>query len=436
MLEKRSRPRRRCGQARRWLTVAIAAALTTVGAGVAAAAVEKARPADDASEMVGVNTHLVYAGTAYDTGFESIVKPRLIELGVRYIRDWVTTDPRYVERYRDLARYGIRALLINWDPGPAARDAVKALNDHPLRPVAMVEPANERDCERLNDWAAWLRDFQKAMWQSYKSDPATADIPVLGPSLCNTRDSPAVLARAFPDASQYMDRGNLHDYSGRATEGSRGGGWGIDLDQAIGEYRKLAGAKPLVSTETGYKMSGPVWNHPVVSERAAAKYMPRLFLAHLLKGFTHVFLYQLINDTEDFGLLNPDGSPRLQFHAVRSFIALFRDPGPPFETGALDYTLEGNTSDVWKILLQKRDGTFYLVLWQGVSSHNAWLDSDIEPRPRSLTLRLRTPIASARTYLPSFNGTAPVSRHDNPASIKLSVPDHLLVVELVPAPDR
>jgi hypothetical protein len=414
----------------------VLAGVLAVGNGAALAAIEQARPSDEAAEMVGVNTHLVYKDKIYDTGYESIVKPRLIESGIRYIRDWVTTEPRYVARYQELARYGIRALLINWDPGPAARDAVKALNENPPRPVAMVEPFNERDCDRTSDWRPVVRDFQKAMWQSYKSDPATADIPVLGPSFCNTRDSPGSLAKVFPDAAEYMDRGNLHDYSGRATEGSRGGGWGIDLDRAIAEYRKLAGSKPLVSSETGYKMSGPVWNHPVVSERAAAKYIPRLFLAHLLKGFTHVFLYQLINDAEDFGLLNDDGTPRLQFHAIRNYIALFRDPGPDFKTGALDYALEGDTSDVWKVLLQKRDATFYLVLWQGVSSHNSWFSRDLEPAPRPLTLQLRTPIATARTYFPSFNGTTPVATYDKPTSIRLGVPDHLLVIELAPAEGR
>jgi hypothetical protein len=414
----------------------VLAGVLGVGNGAALAAIEKARPSDEAAEMVGVNTHLVYTDKIYDTGYESIIKPRLIESGIRYIRDWVTTEPRYVARYQELARHGIRALLINWDPGPTARDAVKALNEDPSRPVAMVEPFNERDCDRESDWRPILRDFQKAMWNSYKSDPATADIPVLGPSFCNTRDSPRRLAKVFPDAAEYMDRGNLHDCSGRATEGSRGGGWGINLDRAIAEYRKLAGPKPLVSSETGYMMSGRVPNNPVVSERAAAKYIPRLFLIHLLKGFTHVVLYQLINFGEDFGLLNDDGTRRLQFHAIRSYIALFRDPGPGFTTGALDYTLEGDTSDVWKVLLQKRDATFYLALWQGVSSHNPWSNRDLEPAPRPLTLRLRTPIATARTYLPSFLGTTAVATYDKPASVRLSVPDHLLVIELTPAGGR
>jgi hypothetical protein len=433
MLDTRDRRRSFQRAACRWLAVLVGAAAPWLASAVALAAPERARPADDAAELVGVNTHLVYNGTVYDTAYETIVKPRLLELGARYIRDWVTTDPKHIARYHELARHGVRSLLINWDPGPAARDAVRALNGDPSRPVAMVEPANERDCDRKRDWAPTMRDFQKAMWQSYKSDPATADIPVLGPSFCNTRDSPLMLARVFPDAAQYMDRGNLHDYSGRAPELSRGGGWGIDVNRAIAEYRKLAGAKPLVSSETGYKMSEPVPNHPIVSQRAAAKYIPRTFLVHLLKGFTHVFLYQLINNTEDFGLLNEDGTPRLQFLAVRDYIELFRDPGPGFETGTLDYTLEGDTSDVWKVLLQKRDGTFYLVLWQGVNSYNSWLDWDVEPPARSLTLRLRTPIAAARTYQPSFNGTVPTSRHEHPVSVKLSVPDHLLVVELVPA---
>jgi hypothetical protein len=160
-----AKPARRKGArsaARQWPGVLVLASVLGVGNGAALAAIEKARPSDEAAEMVGV-THLVYTDKIYDTGYESIIKPRLIESGIRYIRDWVTTEPRYVARYRELARHGIRALLINWDPGPAARDAVKALNEDPSRPVAMVEPFNERDCDRRSDWRPIVRDFQKAM---------------------------------------------------------------------------------------------------------------------------------------------------------------------------------------------------------------------------------------------------------------------------------
>ena len=42
--------------------------------------------ADIVADAVGVNVHLDYAGTVYDTGYSTIVRPRLNELGTRHIR--------------------------------------------------------------------------------------------------------------------------------------------------------------------------------------------------------------------------------------------------------------------------------------------------------------------------------------------------------------
>ena len=47
---------------------------------------DPARPADAFVDFVGVNTHLGYYDTAYGD-YEHILKPRLLELGVRHIRD-------------------------------------------------------------------------------------------------------------------------------------------------------------------------------------------------------------------------------------------------------------------------------------------------------------------------------------------------------------
>ena len=60
-------------------------------AAAAAADAEPARPADGFVDFVGVNTHLGYYDTTY-RDYESILKPRLLELGVRHIRDGTYND--------------------------------------------------------------------------------------------------------------------------------------------------------------------------------------------------------------------------------------------------------------------------------------------------------------------------------------------------------
>lgn len=47
---------------------------------------EEARRADDFVDFIGVNTHLGYNDTTYRDS-DGIIEPRLLQLGVRHIRD-------------------------------------------------------------------------------------------------------------------------------------------------------------------------------------------------------------------------------------------------------------------------------------------------------------------------------------------------------------
>src|SRR5690554_278249 len=50
-------------------------------------ATEQALASDIAANTIGVNTHINYTGSIYDTHYENIIQPRLVELGIRHIRD-------------------------------------------------------------------------------------------------------------------------------------------------------------------------------------------------------------------------------------------------------------------------------------------------------------------------------------------------------------
>ena len=393
--------------------------------------------ADKAADMVGVNTHLNFRGTIYDRHYADIVKPRLIELGVRHIRDSPgdPQDTTIKNRYIELGRAGIHTLMINWTY--ADQLYVRSINEQAgSRVVDSVEPPNERDVSG-GDWKTKLRQFMVHMYPAYKNDPATSNIKILGPSFANTRDAPGQFAAAMPNASDYMDSGNLHNYSGVQPEGNLGGGWGIPLRDSFGRYRSLSDDKPLQVTENGYIMSGAIYGFPSVPQRAAAKYMPRQFLMHLKNGVTKYYTYELIGWQGDYAILNKDGSPRQQYTAMKNFVRMFKDPGSYFIPGSLDYQLTGNMSGIQHSLFQKRDGRFYLVVWQGVASASGTTDStmrNLEPPTRSLTLELTTKVRQAKLYLPTFStsSTKTYSSSSGIKSIPLSVPDHILVVELTP----
>ncbi|MFZ1431634.1 MAG: hypothetical protein WAS21_33345 [Geminicoccaceae bacterium] len=401
---------------------------------------QQALMADSVADAPGVNTHINYLRTIYDTGYASIVKPRLLELGIRHIRDnpGGDSDARTKGRYIELARSGIRLLLCTWSTADQDIDYVKSLNGSGVRVVEAVEPPNERDNAWGTGMPAQMRSYMQALYARYKSDTATRSITILGPSFANTKESARRLQAAFSDAAKYMDCGNVHSYCGRDPEGSGGGGYGISLSEALTRQR-MGSTKAVWASENGYKMSRSSTGHPAVTQRAAAKYVPRQILSHMLLGAPRLYGYQLINNNaEDFALLNSNGSPRLQFTALKNLIALFKDPGAAFVPDRLAYTLSGVSTGIQQMLFQKRDGRFYLAVWQGVlSSSLTSSDSgirDVEPARRALTFNLGTKVTSARIYEPSLS-SSPVKTYASASgigSIPLSVPDHVQVIELVP----
>jgi uncharacterized protein YjdB len=82
----------------------VAAVTVAPGSGV------NARVADDFVNSIGVNVRLRYFDTVYGTGYETIIKPRLRELGVRHFREGLNVyddRPNWMnerfERFREVA---------------------------------------------------------------------------------------------------------------------------------------------------------------------------------------------------------------------------------------------------------------------------------------------------------------------------------------------
>ncbi|MEJ7559104.1 MAG: hypothetical protein WKF66_12410 [Pedobacter sp.] len=404
----------------------------------------RAMPSSYAAEAVGVNTHLNYLGSVYNLHYEDIIKPKLVELGTKHIRDHFGNE-KINERYTDLAhQFGIKLLLINNDGGTdmeKTRDEVIRLNqiDKGKPVVDLIEPANERDIGWKNDWTK-LCSYLHTFTQVYKTNVNSKGIPLLGPSFADTRNSALEFSRRCSNAFDGMDIGNLHAYSGHFPESNLAGGWGLSFPQAIGNYRKLSGNAALIETECGYKMSEGANGHPAVSTRTAAKYAPRLVLERLQSGVKTVYFYQLINNAEDFGLLNTDGTPRLQFTALKNFIVLFKDSNKSFQTSSLKYSLTGDLRDVRHMVFQKSDVRFLLALWQGVNgSEGGSKDNDykdINHDDKTVQLELYKKASVIKTYRPSFdrmpegNGANPLKTLRNVSIVELKVPDHVLIVDI------
>src|SRR4051812_25462209 len=70
------------------------------------------RAADSFLDSIGVNVHLGYTDTIY-RHYDGIIRPRLVELGVRHVRDGLRADRKdVIAKLNDLGGRGIRSLLL------------------------------------------------------------------------------------------------------------------------------------------------------------------------------------------------------------------------------------------------------------------------------------------------------------------------------------
>jgi hypothetical protein len=240
-------------------------------------------------------------------------------------------------------------------------------------------------------------------------------------------------ALAIGALSAFLDYGNQHSYPNqRPSE---------NIQLHVNSLAPMNGTKPMVATETGYctdRLAG------CPSELATGKYYSRLFFEYLNAGVLRTYGYELLDDpsmaTNDdalggwqanFGMVHTDGTDKPSFTAVSREIALLGDPGPAFTPGALKFTVNNPPNQVHHTVLQKRNGTFYLVFWQEVDCYNHDLKIDIEVAPVSIDVSFVRTFTTVNQYDP-LTSKQPISTASGVSKLTLSVPDQAIILELVP----
>lgn len=198
-------------------------------------------------------------------------------------------------------------------------------------------------------------------------------------------------------------------------------------------------------TETGYHNAVRDESGSGISEQAGGKYLPRILLENFNRNIKRTYLYELIDEWPDpkkaekekhFGLLRNDGTRKPSYQTIKNLIALLKEPGANFRPKRLDYKLSGNMTDVHHTLLQKSDGTFYLIVWQDAKSWNNKDFKDVAIPNRKVTLTLNSLISQAIGYQP-MRSVKPIWQSSNRSrrikNLPLNVPDHPLVIKLVAA---
>ncbi len=420
---------------------------------------QKATQADKFVDSMGIVIHLENTGTIYQTGLTSIIEPALVASGIRHVRDGGLASSTnsygmnqlYTGTYTSVANYvqkngghrlGFELITAPLDLGSSPG---KSCNELAVSPVSTFvkyfspslidgfEGINEYDweypiftpnCATATTWPEINAKFQQALWEDVTSNPLTKNLPVAGPSFGTPQGNAEMVS-----VSAYEDYGNQHSYpAGRPPS--------ADILPSEVALDNANANKPYVATETGYYtqpdgVSG-------VSEAAAGKYMTRLYYEYYNAGIAKTYTYELIDEVDQptwhahFGLLRADGSAKPSFVAIANTISILSDPGPAFTPGTLEIGA-GVTmpSTLHHCIFQKRNGTFEVPLWQEISTYNLMTETDLTNATFALPLTIGFTASKINIYDPLV-GTKPVETFSNTSTVTVNVPDHALIVEIIP----
>ncbi len=441
------------------------------GAPLASAEVLTPRAADGFVDSVGVNVHLHYTDRPAYWEFAGY-KQMLIDSGIRHVRDGLVQVGReeFYQRHAELADTGIRGTFIasprRGYNGIEAGKVVAEL-DRMGAYVVAVESANEwdisADAKTAGGWAMPLAQYHADLRAAVKGSAEHGGLPLLAPSLVKAAShaeaATAYLAVNGRPLVDDIDYGNMHPYPGGRVPSH-------EVDAKLLDIEPVSGGKPVMATETGYHNALMASGHPGVSEEAAAAYTPRLFLEYFNRGIVRTFDYELIDNFGEaasggssgsgegstdreahFGLIAYDPqtrthAPKPAYFAVQHTLSLLADAdgdavadaasggqtGAAWEPRPLDVTLAGGGEELSHTLLQKRDGTYYLVLWRDVPLWDTKTGEAMEAEAEAVTITLDATAKGITLYDPTWTAEA-VGRLEDAATFVVPVGGTIKVVE-------
>jgi hypothetical protein len=354
--------------------------------------------ASDFTNAVGLNLHMTYVGSPYDTEFDTW-SPLLVSSGVKHVRDaicpYALSWCRGIEsvRLKHLAAAGIHVDFLTSLAQPFSYVQSYIATMDVADTIEAFEGPNE--CDVSPDCGAW--QGVEAQWQQELFALSTPSITVIGPSMV-TQQGYASLG----NLSAYMNVGNIHDYIGSAPPESS-----IGAASHLSWAAAMSGGKPVWCTEVNYS-TDPTYADNGVPQVVQERYLPRLLLEHLRLGIKRTYIYQLFDYGKDggayMGLLNSKYAPKPAWTRLLQLMQTFRDDGASPRT-PLTYALTGDSSGaLHHLLFQRSDGTFVLALWLAQSVYDAQTHAVLTPGQETVHVGVPASVASATLMQYRDNG--------------------------------
>lgn len=382
--------------------------------------------ADAFVNSVGADTDFTYSSKVYTTRFSAIAQ-LLIDSGIKHIRDaGPVTDQTYLAKMAMFASHGIHHSATA-QIGQTPAQITSMLNAFGPSKVDFIEPVNEYDTYAKYDshWMTHLVAEQKVLWRTVRGDRAFANIAVLGPALAH---NPYYANLGPLDA--YEDAGNMHASFCNFNPGTNNGT--VNLGNVTRQLRQSTRYKPIWTTETSYDDHTRVCDTP---DPIIAKYDPRLVAERWNAGEPRTYFFQFADTPYMFGstgIVYAAAYPKPQYTAVKSMLGLLADPGPGFRPTPLRYTVGGQTQNIRHTLLQKRDGTYVLMMWIEMPSILGYVNPvSLRVPPQHVTVSVPgMKSATDYTYSPSTWHLAPRALSVQAQGVNLTLTDTISFIEL------
>jgi hypothetical protein len=383
----------------------------------------------DFVNSIGVNTHFGYRDSQYHL-YDEVLKPRLLELGVKHIRDG-TYNADVVEKYKDVGTYGVKLLLIT-----SAVDAIRKVEA--IGSVLWgVEAINEPDRRKpAGAWEDLAKTEQQQLFSIMHAHDTACSIPVVGFSLANIKDNPVRIG----DLSQWMDYGNIHPYAAGQYPANHWGR-GLSMEKALSLAHLICKDKPLLVTECGYhnKIDNP--NHPGVSETAAAIYQLHMQFVYFNQGIMRSYKYELLDYKSDpdmldmechFGMIRSDGTPKPIFYTMKNLLSILSDNERNFSLKPLVFNMiVPDGEEVNYTLLQKTDGSWWIALLRNISIFDLDNKQDIDVSPITVKLRFKHRPQKINIYVPN-DSDKPLYKYKGKYRYNIEIKEKVLLVEIRP----
>lgn len=400
---------------------------------------ERATPAESFVKSSGVVTHLTYTDSLYYSAWPTILN-RLEVLGVKHVRDGFGYWPQnsvFFSRHQQLANAGITTdYVVPWDTtitAPALEQFASKVHD-----MEALEAPNECDVVPNCGGGDFIGIANAlAMLPTLETAAQNLNVPLMGPSYVYPESYPVT-----GNIASLASGNSMHIYFGGRNPGSTG--WG-DLDVEGNGYGSFSywydlsqidapAIRPTV-TETGY-MSFPTTSTPyTVPENVETAYIQRTLLLAYKHGYLGTFIYELVDDPSSpvgYGLLRSDLTEKPAFLGMSNMLKLLTDKGAAFTPGSLAYQISGGDSNLNHLLLQKSDGSYWLVLWLEEPSWDPVNSAPLMVAPENIGIQLGSGYKTATNY--QFNSSGGYVAFSQPMKYgwaSLTVADQISIVKIV-----